>query len=385
MPNARDITVSIQKPEMRELARRALAQGFRPGGVRKHGVWLMAPNGEDTVSIAHTSGDRRATANLLAELRRFGFKEEEEESKNGVVRNPNNSPLGLKVVEALVSQNKPMTAQELSAMIGEPWSLAFADLVRHMADAGQVERYQKVTLSSDRGKLYRANVYVHKGYTQPAPSVPQPVLPAYEAPTLTPEPEPEPEPRPEPPPPPPPLPPAAEDEEEEDEAPWKHRAPTTLPLLYRAIDKMVEVAKPVHAHELAELLGEPDRRADALASMLSTLSRSDAPHPYNPLGKICKRDKVQRPGHIKPIVRYEWVVTGTEPQPQPPEPQMPSPASAPDEEVPVAATTAANETALEVVPTTGRPVEFWLQLAEDVCRGLAYGLSRAREREGGVG
>jgi hypothetical protein len=70
MPNARDITVSIQRPELRELARRALAQGFRPGGVRKHGIWLMAPNGEDTVSISHTTGDRRATANTLAELKR---------------------------------------------------------------------------------------------------------------------------------------------------------------------------------------------------------------------------------------------------------------------------------------------------------------------------
>jgi hypothetical protein len=367
----RDITVTIQRPEMRELARRALAQGFRPGGVRKHGLWLMAPDGVNTVNIAHTTGDRRASANVLAELKRFGFKDEEE-SKNG--RNPNTSPLALKVVEALVSQNKPMTAQELSAMVNEPWALSFADLVRHMADAGQIERYKKITMPGSRVP-YRANVYVHKGYTQPAPSAPQPVIDIPDTSSVEPEPRPEPPPQ--------PLPPAAE--EVEDEAPWRR---TAEPILHRIIDKMVEVAKPVHMYELIELMGEPVQRAESVGSTLSSLSRQGS-HPYNPLGKIRKRDRVQRPGHVKPIVRYEWVPNDREPepQPQPPEPQMPSPASAPDEEVPVAATTAANTTAIEVVPTTGRPVEFWLQLAEDVCRGLAYGLSRAREREreGGVG
>lgn len=382
MPNSRDITVTIQRPEMRELAREALRQGFRPGGVRKHGVWLLAPNGEDTVSISHTTGDRRALANTLAELKRFGFKDEND-VQNGVTRPPTYAPLALKVIEVLVSQDKPMTAQELAPMVGELWSMQFADTVRHLADSGQIERYGKVVVSGHHGMLIKANVYVRKGYVHPAPTPPQPAVaieePVPPAPLAAePEPEPEPEPQPE-------LPPAAT---------------VTRPrkmLVGRIIDEMIAVGRPIHMYELAERLGET--AVSGIGPALSTLSRLSDPHPYNRLGKIRKRDKVHRPGHSKPIVRYEWVPNPvaepapdeprTEPTPTSPPPE-PHPSAVP-EEVPVdpdengpAVIDQVHDYARQSAPVTtllGKPLYFW----EDLLQGLAYGLSKTRERERGAG
>lgn len=362
MPNARDITVTIQRQELRELARKALAQGFKPGGVRKHGIWLLAPNGVDTVSIAHTTGDRRAADNALADLKRLGFKDDDK-SSNGNLRPPPPNPLGLKAIDVLVQAGKPMTGQEISAMLGVPWDVRFSDMIRHLAARGVIELYGKLDAPGAPPGT-KQNVYVHKGYTKPEPTAPQPAITHEQRDdgVLTKVPVANPKPA---------NPPA------NPRVPFSQQINAAL----RALDH------PVHTFELAEYMGAPER-LNTINAHLSSESRA----PFDPCGNIRPSGKVRRPGNPRPIQTYRWVVE----MPPAAEPDVAKTVALapPKEEPPTTDETAvvgqaiidlvrdhdASERPQPVAAHTtllGMPLYFW----ENLARGLAYGLSKTRERE----
>lgn len=58
--------------ELKELKRRAEAQGWRVLHARKHLKWF-APDGRTMVVTGITESDHRALANTLSRMRRAGF------------------------------------------------------------------------------------------------------------------------------------------------------------------------------------------------------------------------------------------------------------------------------------------------------------------------
>ena len=60
--------------ELKALIRAAEKQGWRVERTKKGHWQFYAPDGENIVTAAGTSGGGRGTSNLLSRLRRYGFK-----------------------------------------------------------------------------------------------------------------------------------------------------------------------------------------------------------------------------------------------------------------------------------------------------------------------
>lgn len=64
---------SVQK-EMKEIRREAERQGWRVEATKKGHIRFYAPDGTNIVHAAGTPSDRRSIDNLIAQLRRYGFR-----------------------------------------------------------------------------------------------------------------------------------------------------------------------------------------------------------------------------------------------------------------------------------------------------------------------
>jgi predicted RNA binding protein YcfA (HicA-like mRNA interferase family) len=68
------LTVAAAKKELKEISREAERQGWRVGKTKKGHAQFFAPDGEGIVTAAGTPSDHRSIDNLIAMLRRYGFK-----------------------------------------------------------------------------------------------------------------------------------------------------------------------------------------------------------------------------------------------------------------------------------------------------------------------
>jgi len=66
--------VAAAKKELKEIAREAERQGWRVGKTKKGHPQFFAPDGENIITAAGTPSDHRSIDNLIARLRRYGFK-----------------------------------------------------------------------------------------------------------------------------------------------------------------------------------------------------------------------------------------------------------------------------------------------------------------------
>ena len=62
------------KKETKEIIREAEKQGWRVEPTKKGHIRFYAPDGVNVVHAAGTPSDPRAIANLVAQLRRYGFR-----------------------------------------------------------------------------------------------------------------------------------------------------------------------------------------------------------------------------------------------------------------------------------------------------------------------
>lgn len=62
------------KKETKEIIREAENQGWTVRRTKKGHIQFFAPDGENIVTAGGTPSDHRAIANLVAQLRRYGFK-----------------------------------------------------------------------------------------------------------------------------------------------------------------------------------------------------------------------------------------------------------------------------------------------------------------------
>lgn len=68
------LTVASAKKELKEIIREAERQGWRVGKTKKGHPQFFVPDGENIVTAAGTPSDHRSIDNLVARLRRYGFK-----------------------------------------------------------------------------------------------------------------------------------------------------------------------------------------------------------------------------------------------------------------------------------------------------------------------
>lgn len=66
--------VASAKKELKEITREAERQGWRVGETKKGHPQFFAPDGENIVTGSGTPSDHRSIDNLVARLRRYGFK-----------------------------------------------------------------------------------------------------------------------------------------------------------------------------------------------------------------------------------------------------------------------------------------------------------------------
>jgi hypothetical protein len=66
--------VASAKKELKEITREAERQGWRVGATKKGHPQFFAPDGENIVTGSGTPSDHRSIDNLVARLRRYGFK-----------------------------------------------------------------------------------------------------------------------------------------------------------------------------------------------------------------------------------------------------------------------------------------------------------------------
>lgn len=184
----------VSHPDLRKLMREAILQGWHPGGARKHGVRLLAPDGVHTVSFPKTTSDTNSVRAVLSNLRRFGF--ESEIGRGGSVTSTvgkrkrskkstyalRDSERGLHVLDCLIKEARPMTSREIADAMGWPPSdrpTVYASL-RNMEIQGKVIRHAEIP-SPHNG---RSQVqYVAQGVNlngvaaagTPIPGVPKPI------------------------------------------------------------------------------------------------------------------------------------------------------------------------------------------------------------------
>ena len=66
--------VAAARKELKEITREAEKRGWRIGRTKKGHSQFLAPDGASIVMAAGTPSDRRSIDNLVAGLRRYGFK-----------------------------------------------------------------------------------------------------------------------------------------------------------------------------------------------------------------------------------------------------------------------------------------------------------------------
>jgi predicted RNA binding protein YcfA (HicA-like mRNA interferase family) len=62
------------KKELKEIVKAAEEQGWRVKTTKRGHSMFLAPDGINKVTAGGTPSDHRAVANLLGDLRRYGFK-----------------------------------------------------------------------------------------------------------------------------------------------------------------------------------------------------------------------------------------------------------------------------------------------------------------------
>lgn len=149
----------IKSPQSRERAQKAMdEEGYRYAGVRKHGVLFKAADGVNTVMVAKTTGDRMHQTKLDSDFKRYAVAAP---PANGsvVYKAPEERSYAGRILDVLVTQDRPMSAGEVAVMLGADVVGVRRNLVR-MRDRGEIQLQGIDKTTGGRP----AAVYAAKGY-----------------------------------------------------------------------------------------------------------------------------------------------------------------------------------------------------------------------------